>query len=144
MSCADVKCSSKNVSPTLRARCCGVNRGGITPATPKKKSQGQKDIEEFVSGKNPPKDKRNTSEDTRNVLEKVFQEGIGAGGKPGDEQGKGGGGTGDSDKCSGCDAGNIGCEIGKLSCEFTSAMGDQLPFIAVMTGALIIFIISMR
>lgn len=33
MSCAKVKCSSKNVSKTLRSRCCGNK--GITPASKK-------------------------------------------------------------------------------------------------------------
>jgi hypothetical protein len=34
--------------------------------------------------------------------------------------------TGDSENCSGCDAGNIGCELGKLSCEFTTTVDDNM------------------
>jgi hypothetical protein len=37
----------------------------------------------------------------------------------------GGGGTGASDRCSGCDAGNIGCEMGKWFCEVTGVASDS-------------------
>lgn len=147
MSCADIDCKKISLieaaTTPLGRRCCPHGSRAITPA--KKKSQGQKDIEEFVRGKNPPDDKKNTSEDTRNILEKVAQDGTSAGGKPGDDEEGGGSGTGDSDNCTGCDkAGDIGCELGKLSCEFTSSMGDSMPLIAIGIGAVIVLLVVLR
>lgn len=109
---------------------------------PKRQTQGDKDATELIKAYNPPKNKRNTSEDKRNILQKVADEGVSAGGRPGGTPSDpDGSGTGDSDKCTGCDkAGDIGCELGKLSCEFTSSMGEMgIP--AILIGALIIFIV---
>ena len=109
---------------------------------PKRQTQGDKDADTLKKLYNPPKSKKNTSEDSRNLIQKVIDDGVGAGGKPGgtpdDPDGKG---TGDSDKCTGCDkAGDIGCELGKLSCEFTSSVGGMAPM-AILVGALIVFIV---
>lgn len=111
---------------------------------PKRQTQGDIDATILRKAYNPPKSKRNTSEDKRNILQKIADEGISAGGRPGDEQGKGGGGTGDSDKCSGCNAGDLGCELGKLSCEFTSSMGDNIPMIAIGLGAVLVLFLVIK
>ena len=142
--CAKVNCSNKkNLSNTLTVRCCGSK---AAPVAPKPKSQGQKDMEEFVRGKNPSKSDRNTKEDTRNVLEKVSQEGEKAGGRPGGTpDDPDGSGTGDSGPCSGCDtAGDIGCEIGKFSCEITSSLGANLPLLAIGGLAVVVLIIVLK
>ena len=113
---------------------------------PKRQTQGDKDISELLRGKNPSKSKKNTTEDTRNILEKVQQEGPSAGGKPGGTpDDPDGSGTGDSDKCGGCDtAGDIGCELGKFSCEMTSSMGDNLPYIGIAIGGVLVLLLAMK
>ena len=67
---------------------------------PKRLTQGDKDISELIKKKNPPTNKKNTKDDTRNIVEKSLQDGPGAGGKPDGKGGVvpvgGGGGTGDS------------------------------------------------
>lgn len=123
--CSKVKCGSMSVLQQAGNPCCG-----------------SKNLAHPIRA--PGTTKRNSETDTRTIIQKVQQDGPSAGGKPGDEEGRGGGGTGDSAKCKGCDAGNIGCEIGKLSCEMTSAAGDSLPMIALGVGAVIVLLLVLK
>lgn len=87
--------------------------------------------------------------------------GAGAGASTSSGGGGGGGGTPASNKCGGCDAGNIGCELGKLSCEAGAAAADWwngmgesigkgtgglgiLPIIAIGGGILIVALLARR
>lgn len=82
------------------------------------------------------------------------------GGGGGSSNGGGGGGTSASDKCGGCNSGDIGCEIGKWSCEGTNflrgwwdGMGDSISKgtggiglvpIIVVGGLLALIVIAKR
>lgn len=113
---------------------------------PKRQTQGDRDADTLRRLYNPPQSKKNTSEDSRNLIQKVIDDGPSAGGKPGGTpDDPDGSGTGDSDKCTGCDkVGDIGCELGKLSCEFTSSMGDNLPMIAIGIGAVLVLFLVIK
>lgn len=123
MSCADVECNKMSNAQKAFNPCCNGSRA-ITPA--KKQKDNRSTVQKVAEGEYGKRGGRTDDADQSSKADNNT-------------------GTGDSDKCTGCDkAGDWGCELGKLSCEFTSAAGDKLPIIALAVGAVIILLVALR
>ena len=120
---------------------------------PKRQTQGDRDADKLRRAYNPPKSKKNTTDDKRNIIQKVIDEGTSAGGKipAGGVGGKSAGDNPGKNPASGCPNPGDGDVLGaiwKPLCELghgvQAGTENSLPMIAIAVGAVIVLVMVIK